>query len=83
MRNLTSIAILITATSSIALGGCWITKTANDIVTVKPTQFQLTEAHKSVICRSFTPITFSAKTDTRETIAQIRRFNAALGEICK
>lgn len=77
-----TLTLILTIATSLALGGCWITKSASGLITVKPTQFQLTEAHKSVICRSFTLIKFSGKSDSPETVAQIRRFNAALREIC-
>jgi len=34
-------------------------------------------------CIAFSPLTFSAKGDTNETIAQLRRHNAAWNAICE
>jgi fructoselysine-6-P-deglycase FrlB-like protein len=65
--------ILLTA---ISLAGCMITSKAGDLITIKPNQAQISAAAKRIVCDSFAPITFSAKGDTPETVAQIRRNNA-------
>lgn len=46
-------------------------------VVVKPTQAQISAAAVKIVCGSFGPIYFSGKMDSPETIALIRRHNAA------
>lgn len=75
LRTTLTIAIAISAT--FALGGCMVTSKSGDFVTVKPSDAQIQSAAKRVVCGSFRPVTFSKRKDTAETIAQIRRNNAA------
>ena len=44
---------------------------------------QGTAMRASGACIAFSPITFSAQSDTRETIAQLRGHNAAWDAICE
>lgn len=72
--------ILITATA-LSLSGCVVTlgvPDKNGFVTIKPTAAQFQAAARELVCQSFTPITFSAKGDSKTTIGQVRRHNAAL-----
>lgn len=62
------------------LGGCLINvKPGGGYgIVVKPTQSQINAAAVKIVCGSFGPIYFSGKLDTAETVAQIRRYHAAL-----
>lgn len=64
---------------SLSLAGCVITGKSGDLVTIKPSTAQLESAVKTVVCDSFSPIKFRGKTDTPETVKQVREHNAALG----
>lgn len=62
---------------ALALSGCLITGKVGDFITIKPSAAQLSAAAKSVVCQSFSPITFSGSKDTAETVNQVRGHNAA------
>ena len=47
-------------------------------VILKPTQAQINAAAVKIVCGSFRPIYFSGRLDSPETIAAIRRHNAAI-----
>ena len=68
--------ILLTAT---ALSGCLLNLKPDGSynVVAKPTKAQIEAAAVKIVCGSFGPIYFSGSIDSAETIAQIRRFNAA------
>ena len=71
--------LLLTSLIAIGLSGCLINvKPDGGIgVVVKPTQAQINAAAVKIVCGSFGPIYFSGKFDSADTIAAIRRHNAA------
>lgn len=72
--------ILIIATASLPLGGCFITgKTSDGFSIVKPSQKQINDAARRIVCESlYPPPTFDDRYDSQETIAALRRNNAAI-----
>jgi outer membrane lipoprotein SlyB len=72
--------IRITAiTLSLLLAGCVTTKSnTGEVVSIKPTRAQMIAYAKTIVCKSFDPISYSKKLDTTITVEQIRKFNAAL-----
>jgi outer membrane lipoprotein SlyB len=72
--------IRITAiTLSLLLAGCVTTTSkTGEVVTIQPTRAQMTAFAKTIVCKSFDPISYSKKMDTTITVAQIRTFNAKL-----
>jgi hypothetical protein len=53
-----------------------LTTEIDNSLQISPTQID--QAIQAAICKSFAPIDFSAANDTKATIVQIRRHNAAL-----
>jgi outer membrane lipoprotein SlyB len=69
----------IAITLSLLLTGCVTTKSkTGEVVTIQPTRAQMTAFAKTIVCKSFDPISYSKKMDTTITVEQIRKFNAAL-----
>lgn len=72
--------LLLILLTAISLGGCLIdVKPGGGFnVVVKPTREQINAAAVKIVCGSFGPIYFSGRLDSPETIAAIRRHNAAI-----
>jgi hypothetical protein len=68
--------ILLTA---ISVSGCLIDVKSGGgySVVVKPTKAQISAAAVKIVCGSFGPIYFSGSLDSADTVAAIRRHNAA------
>lgn len=70
---------IIAIIGSLFLAGCVTTKSeTGKVVTIKPTREQMVAYAKTIVCKSFDPISYSQKMDTTITVEQIRKFNAAL-----
>jgi PBP1b-binding outer membrane lipoprotein LpoB len=73
------IRIIAIAGLSLLLAGCVTTTSkTGEVVSIKPTRAQMTAYAKTIVCKSFDPISYSKKMDTTITVEQIRKFNAAL-----
>lgn len=69
---------LSTIVSLIAIPGLISQVMHPSVPQVFPDKAQLMASHRSVICRVFKPISFSATKDTPQTVSEIRKNNAKL-----
>jgi hypothetical protein len=65
--------------TAILVSGCLVNvkPDGSKQIIVKPTQAQINAAAVKIVCGSFGPIYFSGQFDSADTVAAIRRHNAA------